>query len=75
MRHTRSTLTTKAMTDKTYILSKSNDNSSDYEFYFVNKKFHDTHKTNDKKEKENLPMTQMRQEQLVMLQKAMKTQN
>jgi hypothetical protein len=42
-----------------YILSKSNDNSSDYEFYFANKKFHDTNKTNDKKEKENLLKTQM----------------
>jgi hypothetical protein len=67
---------TKAMTDKTLtFMSKSNDNSSDYEFYFANKKFHDTNKTNDKKEKENLPKTQMTQEQLFMLQKTMKTQN
>jgi hypothetical protein len=31
-------------------LNQSNDNASDHEFYFANKKFHDTNKTNDKKE-------------------------
>jgi hypothetical protein len=34
----------------TYISNQSNDNASDNEFYFADKKFHDTNKTNDKKE-------------------------
>jgi hypothetical protein len=34
----------------TYILNQSNDNASDNEFYFADKKFHDTDKTNDEKE-------------------------
>jgi hypothetical protein len=34
----------------TYILNQRNDNASDNEFYFANKKFHDTIKTNDEKE-------------------------
>jgi hypothetical protein len=33
-----------------YISNQSNDNASDNEFYFADKKFHDTNKTNDKKE-------------------------
>jgi hypothetical protein len=40
----------KAMMDKTYILNKSHNNTSDNEFYFANEKFHDTNKTNDEKE-------------------------
>jgi hypothetical protein len=34
----------------TYISNRSNDNASDNEFYFAHEKFHDTNKTNDKKE-------------------------
>jgi hypothetical protein len=34
----------------TYISNQSNDNASDNEFYFADEKFHDTNKTNDKKE-------------------------
>jgi hypothetical protein len=33
-----------------YISNQSNDNASDNEFYFANKKFHDRNKTNDEKE-------------------------
>jgi hypothetical protein len=34
----------------TYISNQSNDNASDNEFYFADKKFHNTNKTNDEKE-------------------------
>jgi hypothetical protein len=34
----------------TYISNRSNDNASNNEFHFADKKFHDTNKTNDEKE-------------------------
>jgi hypothetical protein len=51
MRHTRLTLTMKAMMDKTLTFqTKSHGNTSHNEFYFADEKFHDTNKTNDEKE-------------------------
>jgi hypothetical protein len=46
---------------ETYISNQSNDNASNNEFYFADKKFHDTNKTNDEKENdENLSKLQMK---------------
>jgi hypothetical protein len=59
-----------------YISNQSNDNASDNEFYFANKKFHDTNKTNDDKENDK-PVEVTDDESMIsyMLQKTMKTQN
>jgi hypothetical protein len=56
-------------------LNQSNGNASDNEFYFADKKFHDTNKTNDKKENDEPAEDTDDTSMIIMPQKTMQTQN